>query len=113
MALAAGRLRHRVALQSPTEVQDPVTGESSKVWVTIGYPFAAVEPVSVRAFIAAAAQQSEVRGQFVIRYRDGVDGTMRLLHRGKAYRILGTLADKESGIEYLTLPVSEGVNDSL
>jgi hypothetical protein len=31
------------------------------------------------------------------------------VHRGKAYSILGVLPDEDSGIEHLTLMVSEGV----
>ena len=46
----------------------------------------------------------------VIRYRTGILPTMRILFRGKAYNIAGALPDKDSGLEYLTIPVSEGVN---
>lgn len=109
MALAAGRLRHRVSLQKRVTRQNPLTGEMEERWVTVAQPWAAVEPVSVAAFVSASAAQSEVRGQFVIRKRDDINPTMRFLHRGNAYRILGLLDDKESGLEYTTCPVSEGV----
>jgi SPP1 family predicted phage head-tail adaptor len=109
MAIEAGRLRHKPELQEQQTTQDSTTGEMVIAWVTIAEPWAAVEPASVSAFIAAAAQQSEVRGQFVIRHRENINATMRFLHRGLAYRILGVLTDKDSGIEYMTLPVSEGV----
>lgn len=36
---------------------------------------------------------------------------MRITHRGKVYNIAGVLPDNMSGLEYITLPVSEGVND--
>lgn len=54
--------------------------------------------------------QSEVRGRIVIRYRASIDATMRIVYRGKYYNILAVLPDAESGIEHLTLMVSEGVN---
>lgn len=109
MALQAGRLRHKVQLQEPQTTQDPNTGEMVVTWVTIAEPWAAVEPASVSAFIAAAAAQSEVKGQIVIRKRSDINATMRFVHRGKAYQILGLLDDKESGLEYTTCLVSEGV----
>lgn len=109
MALAAGRLRHQVQLQKPETTQDPNTGEMLVTWTTIATPFAAVEPVSASAFIAAAAAQSEAKGQIIIRKRSDIDATMRFVHRGLAYKILGILADKDTGVEYLTCPVSEGV----
>lgn len=109
MALEAGRLRHKVELQEPQTTQDQNTGEMIVTWVTIANPWAAVEPASVSAFLAAAAAQSEVKGQIVIRKRSNINATMRFVHRGKAYQILGLLDDKESGLEYTTCPVSEGV----
>lgn len=47
-----------------------------------------------------------------MRYRDGLLPTMRILYRNKVYSIHGVLPDPDSGLEYLTLPVSEGVRES-
>jgi SPP1 family predicted phage head-tail adaptor len=110
VTLAAGNLRHQVQLQSYGDVeQDPNTGEMIKDWFTVAEPWAEVIPMSAREFVAAAAEQSEVRGRIVIRYRDGVDATMRVVHRGKWYAIHGVMEDKVSGIEYLNLLTGEGV----
>jgi SPP1 family predicted phage head-tail adaptor len=109
VTLAAGNLRHRVALQAPVIVQDPDTGEMETTWETVAEPWAEVIPMSAREFVAAAAEQSEVRGRIVIRYRDGVDATMRVVHRGKWYAIHGVAEDKVSGIECLSLMTGEGV----
>ncbi|WP_420492557.1 phage head closure protein [Azorhizophilus paspali] len=109
--MAAGRLRHRVDIQARQQTQDPFTGEIIDNWVTI-WPSvpAAVEPLSAREFIAAQAVQSEVSARITIRYRDGLDASMRIVHRGKIYNPAGWLSDKESGLEYLSAPVSQGVN---
>ena len=109
MALASGRLRHKVELQEQAQTQDPVSGEILVTWQTIARPWAAIEPLSARDFIAAQAQQSEVRGRITIRRRADINASMRIVHRGLIYRILGVLNDPESGLEYQTLPVSEGV----
>lgn len=111
MALSAGRLRHRVDIQAKQQTQNPATGEVVTTWVTVwpNVP-AAIEPLSAREFIAAQAVQSQVVARITIRYRDGLDASMRILHKGKAYNPAGFLADKDSGIEYLTIPVTQGVN---
>lgn len=109
--MRAGKLRHHVTLQSAEFSQDPVTGEVIPSWLEVAKLWAAIEPLSGREFIAAAAGQSEVAARVVIRYRPGVTSAMRILHRGKVYNIQGVLADMDSGLDYLTLPCSEGVND--
>ena len=105
-----GKLRHRITLQRPGLSQDPASGEMLPGWQDVAAVWASIEPLSAREFIAAQAGQSEVTARIVIRHRD-VDATMRALHRGKVYNIHGVLADPKSGLEYLTLPVSEGARD--
>lgn len=110
MALSAGRLRHRVRIEKPTHKQDQVTGEMTQCWELVADKVpAAIEPLSAREFIAAQAVQSQVTARIVIRHRD-IDPTMRIIHKGRAYNIHGVLPDADSGIEYLTLPCSMGVN---
>lgn len=109
MALAAGDLRHFVVIQRPRAFQNEETGELETCWVMVAQVYAQIVPSSVREFTAAAAEQSEASGRIVIRYRDDVDATMRIVHRGRAYQILGVLPDPMSGLEYLTLPVATGV----
>jgi len=107
--VATGALRHRVSLQAPQILQDEVTGEQGVLWVTVAEPWAAIVPSSGRDYMAAGAEQSEVRGRITIRYRDSVTSEMRVVHRGFYYNILAVLPDADSGIEHLSLMVSEGV----
>ena len=109
--MRTGKLRHRITLQRPGLSQDPQTGEMVPGWQDVATVWASIEPLSAREFIAAQAGQSEVSARVVIRHRDDVDATMRALYRGKLYNIHGVLADPKSGLEYLTLPVSEGVGN--
>jgi SPP1 family predicted phage head-tail adaptor len=109
--MQAGKLRHRVTIQKPSRRQDPVTGASISGWVDVAKVWASIEPLSARDFIAAQGVQSEVTARIVMRYRDDVRASMRILHRNRIYNISGVLPDQDSGREYLTLPVSEGVND--
>jgi len=109
MALAAGKLRHFVQVQRPNRTQNPITGAMETNWTLVVQVYAEIVPLSVREFIAAAAEQSEVSARITIRHRTDVDATMRIVYRGRAYQILGSLEDPVSGLEYLTLAVSEGV----
>lgn len=125
MTLAAGRLRHRILIERYTldvdsngeAIQDPDTGETSSSWVEVATVWAEIKPISVREFIAAQATQSKIEARVVLRYRPDLDGSLRLVHmvngvRGKIYNPAGFLPDPESGMEYLTSPVSTGVSDS-
>lgn len=109
--IAAGRLRHRVAIQRPQQVQDPVTGALTPIWVPVADVWAEIVPLSAREFVAAQAMNSEVSTRITIRRRADVDSTCRILHGGVVYNIAGVLADPVSGREYLTLPCSTGAND--
>lgn len=109
--MRAGKLRHRITIERPGQTQDPVTGEMIPGWQKVATVWADKRPSSAREFKQSQAGQSEVTGEFVIRYREGIEPTMRIRHRGKVYNIEGVLPDDRSGREHLTLPYSEGVND--
>jgi len=109
--IAAGRLRHRVLIQNAVESQDPSSGAPITTWVDLATVFAEIVPSSVREFVAAQAIDSEVTTRITIRHRAGVTDKSRIIHRGQIYNVHGVLADPVSGLEYLTLPCSEGVND--
>ena len=108
----AGLLRHRVTIQNFTSTQDPVTGEvlpsAWTDWATA--VAAAIEPLSGREFIAAQQVSSELTTRITIRARAGVVPVMRIVHGTTVYDIKGILPDKDSGLEYLTLMCSSGIN---
>ena len=110
--MKAGDLRHRIDIEGRQSSQDQSTGETTFTWVKLWEDVpAAIEPVSVREFVAARAAQSEIVARITIRYREGLDASMRIVHNGKIYNPQGWLADKDSGLEYLTAPCGAGVND--
>jgi SPP1 family predicted phage head-tail adaptor len=109
MSLAAGSLRHRLQFQSLQRYLD-THGDTVESWETDFECWGSVEPLSVREFLASQAMQSMATARVVVRYRTDVLPTQRIVFRSKAYNIAGALPDKVSGLEYLTIPVSEGVN---
>lgn len=112
MSIQAGRLRHRVSIQRRQETQDPETGEITHSWVDVWSSVPAeIVPLSAREFIAAQSTQSEVVARMTIRYRDGLNAKMRIVHKGTPYNIAGILPDANSGLSYITIPLSYGVNE--
>lgn len=109
MSLDAGLLRHRLQFQSLLRHLD-TAGDTVEEWITDFEVWGSVEPLSVREFLASQAMQSQVSARITVRYRPGIVPTQRIVFRGKVYNIAGALPDKDSGLEFLTLAVSEGVN---
>lgn len=109
MSLSAGKLRHRVRLERLERSKDS-NGDTVEEWTLVAEIWAAIEPLSAREFVASQAAQSQVSARITIRWRDDVRAAMRIVHGDKLYNIAGVLADKDSGREYLTLPVTEGTN---
>lgn len=117
-------LRHQVRIErldylrdeAGQAIQDDNTGETEQQWIEVATVWAAIEPSSARDFIASAKTQAEIVARIVIRYRDGLDGAMRLVHvrTGRPdviYNPADFLPDKESGLDYLTAPCSRGVSE--
>lgn len=110
MALAAGKLRHRVELQTPVTFVN-TEGERESTWAHVAFIQAAIEPMSAKEFKAAQQMQSEITTRITIRRREDIDATMRILHRNQYFNIAGVLSDPVSGLEYQTLPCSSGLID--
>ena len=117
MALEAGKLRHRVDIEQPSYTQDPFTGEPTTAWVKVHTSIpCAIEPLSVKEFLAISAEQSEVSARITLRRRDGLTADMRLVgvcscHSGKIYNPEGWLEDLVSGREYITAPCAQGADE--
>jgi len=109
--MQAGKLKHYVDLQEHVAHQDPQFGDITFTWETRASVWAEVAPLSGREFIAAAVLQSEIQVRITIRYRADITNEWRILFRDKIYNIQAVLPDPWSGLDYLTLPCSEGVND--
>lgn len=104
--MRAGRLRHTIDILQSSSAQDPTTGAVTELWNVIASNVpASVEPLSVREFIEAQSTQSEITARIVIRYREGLDASMRIRHGSRLYDAAGFLPDPHSGREYLTIPV--------
>jgi len=107
----AGRLRHRVSIEELVVELDS-DGATVEEWVpfALGVP-AEIGALSGRELIAAQAVQSKVSTRIKMRGRDGLKASMRVVHRATAYNIEGIVPDPDSGIRYVVLLCSSGVNE--
>lgn len=104
--LAAGSLRHRIEILTIETVQDS-DGNPQESESLFANAWADIRHVSGREFVEAGAEQREVVATIRIRKIAGIKRWMRIRHIDRVYNILAVLNDPNSGIEYLTLPVSE------
>lgn len=121
MGFDAGKLRHVVDFETRTDVQDATTGGITTTWAAIASNVrAAIEPLSAREAIAAAKEQSSVVARITVRMRPGLDAAQRIVHGvnccstylgQEIFNPEGFLRDKDSGLEYVTIPCSQGANE--
>jgi SPP1 family predicted phage head-tail adaptor len=108
----AGLLRHRIDIEEYTDSQDTSTGEITKEWTSVFSDVpASYEPLSVRELILSQSQRNTIVARFVIRWRAGLNDRQRIVHRGTIYNIEGLQPDKDSGLDYVTIPCSTGARE--
>ena len=109
--MEAGKLRHRIGIERLNHsAQDPNTGDIVKAWEPLKTVYAAIEPVSGKEFIQSAATQAQISVRITVRHTD-VRPIDRIAHKGLVYNIHAVLPDRVSGLDYLTLMCSQGVNN--
>lgn len=108
MSQAAGKLNHWILLES-LETTNDSNGDAVEEWISQGGTWAEFVPSSAREFVSASAMQSKVIGRFTIRSHPTIQPTWRILFRQKYYNVEGVLSDPVTGLEYMTLPVSEHI----
>lgn len=85
--MISGRLDRRITIQEYTETTNDY-GETVKTWADVVTVWAEVRQQSARE-IWQAGKVAETEKMFRIRYRSGIDSTMRVVYDGKNYEITG------------------------
>ena len=111
--MQSGKLPHRITIEHQTEgEQDQVTGYVPIIWAEFAKVWGKLEPLSTKDQLQAQAINSTMTARCKIRYSSKaiqVNSTMRVMFRSKYWKIDGDpIADNESGLEWLTLNLSEG-----
>lgn len=95
----AGDLDRRIELQEPTTAQSG-TGAPVTSWSTAATVWAGIRPASAREFIGGAAELSEQRTVFRIRFRRDVVTTWRIAYGAQLWEIVGVAEiGRQEGLE--------------
>ncbi|SHH14607.1 phage head closure protein [Desulfosporosinus lacus] len=105
-----GELRNRIEIQNYIRTPNEV-GEEVKQWQTYIKLWAKFETSLVKEQVQAGKNSESVVHEIVIRYRNDLDSTMRVVYKGNNYNINHVVNDQEQNIEthlFCTL-IEEGV----
>ncbi len=107
--MRAGRIRHRVTIQSESQTADGAGGYGL-AWTDLATTWAAVEPLNGRERLQADQVQDETTHQITMRYRSDVVpiGKYRVLFGTRTFNVTSVINPDERNIS-LTLLVEEGV----
>lgn len=84
--MQAGNYNRRIAIESYTTSKDAY-GENQKTWVLFREAFAAVQTASSREVFQSDKLTQIDTVLFHVRYIEGIDSKMRIIHEGQAYNI--------------------------
>lgn len=106
MKRGAGQLRRRVTLQKPVEVQDGF-GQPVVTWQNVDTVWASAEPLTGRELFAAQAVHAKLTMRFILRYRDDILSTWRVVYAGRAYDLIQDPIDVNDRRAYVELLCEE------
>lgn len=112
MGLAAGALNRTVRIQRSTNGRD-AAGQPIKVWTDVVSTWASVRSQTGMGTIVgdpSGVATSVTRYSFRIRYRQGIDASMRVLMGGVPYDITSVQMDEDRR-EWTDLVCNRGAND--
>ena len=93
----AGQLRDRITIQQRSSVQDATTGEIALTWADVALVWANIQHISGISAIKAGMDTSSVKTAIRMRYRTGIDASMRVLHGTDIYSIEAVMPNKTAG----------------
>lgn len=106
----SGLLDQRITIQQRVAAVD-AAGQDNYTWVDFATVWARAEPVRGREFFAASQTQSTIDTKFTLRWREGIDSTMRVLWREVPYDIASPPIDVGGQRVSLELMCVTGVRD--
>lgn len=108
--MRAGRLRHRLILQSQVETRED-GGGFVLTWVTQSVVWGGIEPLSGKEYTAIQQTQNEASVRIVLRYYSGLDETWRIVNDGRAYSIVSVI-DENDRHRSMILMCLQGVKET-
>jgi len=103
--MRSGQLRHRIIIEEPIETKGSMGG-TTRTWIQFYTCWGDVRELSGRELLQSDQIQSRILGTCFIRYKSGIDATMRLRHEDKVYQIESVI-NKDGKNAMLELPLYE------
>lgn len=95
--MRAGKLRHRLSIQSATEVVSP-NGERSKAWTTMQTVWGSIDPLSAKESTSAQQQGGNVTHKITVRGAR-ITTQDRIAYSGRIFHLESVLNFEERGIK--------------
>ena len=92
--MRAGKLRHRLIIESPQRASDGAGG-AVVTWTQVASIWAHVTPVSARELRSAGQRAEKLTHRITLRYRSGINATMRLVGEGRVFNIDAIINEDE------------------
>lgn len=107
----AGELNQRIRIEQRVKGGN-TRGETVWTWGPLVTIWAKVTPLRGREFFAASQMQEEATTKFRIRYRTGLDATMRVIWKGEPYDIKAPPMEVDGQRTWVELLCKKGVGDA-
>jgi SPP1 family predicted phage head-tail adaptor len=108
--LQVGKMRHRISLLQPSDVQDELGGTSLSGWTTFADVWASIEAVNGNEKFAAGEYVSKVTHRIVIRYQAGITSNFQVLYCGRKFQVLYVM--NPTGRKHMLVLDCVEINDS-
>lgn len=112
MTLAAGTLNRRILIERKQVTEDPLGGEIVQ-WVPLagdGMLWANIRFLNGTETVKSDTRTATAKASIRIRYREDIEPTCRVKHRGVIFEILAVLPDLQ-GREFVDLAVETGATN--
>jgi len=103
--LDPGQLSSRVTLERPVRTDDG-SGGATIEWQAVATLWARIEPVEASERNAADRLATRITHKITLRFRDDVEGGMRILHRGRKL-VIASWRDPDETRRFLVLDAVE------
>lgn len=107
---AGSQLNQRIVIERRVKTEN-TRGEVTYTWEIFATVWAQANPLRGRDYFAAAQLQDEITTRFRIRYRTGIDSSMRVVWKGGYYDIKGQPIEVDGAREWIDLMCKAGPQD--
>ena len=104
------QLNQRIRIERRVKTEN-TRGEVTYTWELLAVVWAQANPLRGRDYFAAGQMQDQITTRFRIRYRPGIDSTMRVVWKSGRYDIKGQPIEVDGQREWIDLMCSAGPQD--